>query len=272
MKPRIAVVGPGRVGKTLARALERAGYGISGLVDKGEDPGCLAEADVVLVTVPDDDIAGVHGDLVERGAIRDSHIVFHCSGLVASSALVHGGFSPAGRASVHPMMAFADPESALASLPGTTYGVEGDVAGIEAARAMVGDLGGEVVIVPEKAKAAYHLACALSSNGLVALTDAAIEIMRGAGIEGGGVEKGLATLVRGTARNMAKLGVRPAMTGPVVRGDARTVASHLEVLGGGRLEVLEAYRILMLRLVEMAVESGRGDRSRYESIVEMLRR
>jgi predicted short-subunit dehydrogenase-like oxidoreductase (DUF2520 family) len=268
--PRLAVLGPGRVGTTLARALEAAGYRIEGLVDRHEDRAAISRADIVLITVPDDVIEEAFASLVRGGLLAARQVVLHCSGLVTSAALVADEFEPAGRAALHPMMAFADVDRALEALPGTTYGVEGDERGIQVARRLVGDLGGRVVIVPAPAKAAYHLACVMASNGLVALTDEAVEITRASGIEGDDLASGLANLVMGTAGNMARLGIRPAMTGPVVRGDVSTVATHLEILGRGRPEIAEAYRLLMRRLVAMAIESGQGDRERYEKILELI--
>lgn len=269
-RPPIAIVGPGRVGKTLARALESAGYQVEGLVGRDGDPGPVTRAGIVLLTVPDDEIAAAFGRLASEGILGKSQVVFHCSGLVTSQVLATAGFVPAGRAAVHPMMAFADVERALEALPSTTYGVEGDARGLQEARRMIDDLGGKAVTVPASAKVAYHLACVMASNGLVALTDAAVEITRAAGVEDDDIGSGLANLVMGTAGNMARLGIRPAMTGPVVRGDTASVTRHIEILRTRHPEILEAYRPLMRRLVGMAMASGRGEAVRYERILELL--
>ena len=168
------------------------------------------------------------------------------------------------------MMAFADVERALEALPGTTFGVEGDAGGLEAARILVEDLGGRMVVVPASAKSAYHLACVMASNGLVALTDTAVAIAAEAGVRDEAIAAGLANLVAGTAGNMARLGIRPAMTGPVVRGDASTVARHLEVLERTGPEVRQAYILLMRRMVRMSIEAGHGDADRYAPILDLL--
>jgi predicted short-subunit dehydrogenase-like oxidoreductase (DUF2520 family) len=258
------------VGRTLARALGSLGYPVTGLVGRADDPTPLVRADLVLLTVPDDEIAPAFAKMAQAGALRESQIVMHCSGLVTSDVLRAPGLDPAGRAAMHPMMAFAQVERAIEALPGITYAVEGDDRGVEAARLMILDLGGVIVEVPAGAKAAYHLACVMASNGLVALTDAAVEITRRAGVQDENMSRGLAHLVMCTAGNMARLGIRPAMTGPVVRGDADSVARHLEILKADHPDILEAYRPLMKRLVAMAVESGRGSDARYERIRALL--
>jgi predicted short-subunit dehydrogenase-like oxidoreductase (DUF2520 family) len=267
---RLAIVGPGKVGQTLARALEVAGYSVEALVGRHDDRAPVARADIVLLTVPDDDLRDVFVSLAGSGVLHGEQVVFHFSGLVRSSVLDAPGVALAGRAAVHPMMAFADVDRALEALPGTSYGVEGDERGIEEARALIDDLGGKIVIVPAEAKAAYHLACVMASNGLVALMDAAEEVTRCAGVQGEGLESGLANLVLGTAGNVSRLGIRPAMTGPVVRGDAVTVERHLEVLAKGSPGILEAYRLLLRRLVKMSTESGRGEPELYQPILDLL--
>jgi predicted short-subunit dehydrogenase-like oxidoreductase (DUF2520 family) len=270
-RPRVAIIGPGRVGRTLSRALGDAGYRVEAILGRGDDRGPVRAAGLVLLTVPDDDVAGVFASLADQEVLGPEQVVFHFSGLVQSGALQAPGLTLAGRASVHPMMAFADVDRSLEALPGTTYGIEGDERGIERALQLVEDLGGKAVIVPAEAKAAYHLACVMASNGLVALMDAAEEITRSSGVQGEGLADGLANLVLGTAGNVSRLGIRPAMTGPVVRGDHRTVARHLEVLERQDAGIVEVYRLLLRRLVKMSIESGRGSQELYGPILDLLR-
>lgn len=267
---RVAIVGPGRVGRTLARAFESGGIEVAALVGWTDDPEALGSAQAVLLTVPDDAIGDTFSRLARQGHIGAQHVVLHCSGLVSSRVLLGGQVSPLGAAAMHPMLAFADVEQTLRMLAGTTFGVEGDEVGVAVAHQLVDVLGGSVVTVGEEARPAYHLACVMASNGLVALTDMAEQIMRDAGVQGEAVGRGLAHLVSGTARNMASLGVRPAMTGPVVRGDARTVERHLALLESSSPEIPDAYAVLMRRLVAMAVESGRGDEPLYRPILDLL--
>lgn len=269
-RPHVAIIGPGKVGRTLARALERTGYVIEALVGRDDDRARVPAAGLVLLTVPDDDLADVFSSYAAQGVLHPGQVVMHCSGLVKSCVLETPGLAPAGRAALHPMMAFADVDQALAALPGTTYGIEGDQRGIEEGRRLVGDLEGRVVIVPADAKPAYHLACVMASNGLVALMDAAEEITRSAGVQGEGLTSGLANLVLGTAQNVSRLGIRPAMTGPAVRGDSETVARHLEVLERGSPRILEAYKLLLRRLVKMSIESGRAGPDLYKPILDLL--
>ena len=270
IRPHVAIIGPGKVGRTLARALERVGYEVVALVGRGDDRGAVTGAGLVLLTVADGDVADVFASLADEGVLHPEQVVFHFSGLERSCILEAPHLTPAGRAAVHPMMAFADVDRALEALPGTTYGIEGDERGILEARRLVEDLDGKAVIVPAEAKQAYHLACVMASNGLVALMDAAEEITRSAGVQGEGLGSGLANLVLGTAGNVSRLGIRPAMTGPVVRGDSRTIARHLEVLERGSPGILDAYRLLLRRLVKMSIESGRGEPELYQPILDLL--
>jgi predicted short-subunit dehydrogenase-like oxidoreductase (DUF2520 family) len=266
----IAIVGPGRVGKSLRRALERASAQSVACLGRSDDPGVLRGASAVILTVPDDVIGAVFASLVERGAITSDQVVLHCSGLVTADVLGTAQFAPLGRAAMHPMLAFADVDRAIEQLPGTTFGIDGDEVGLAAARAIVALLGGRAVIVPAEARAHYHLACVMASNGLVALTDMAEQIMLAGGVQGEGLGEGLAHLVEGTAGNMARLGVLPAMTGPVVRADTRTVQTHLRIMGAGSAEILQAYKVLMIHLASMAKKDGRVTPGQYRAIMDLL--
>ncbi len=266
----IGVVGPGKVGLTLARVLADRGHQVIGPLGRTDPVTQLVDARVVILAVPDDAIAPLFERLARAGAIDARHVVVHCSGLVSSDVLSNSSLVPAGRAAMHPMLAFADVERAILELPGTTFGVEGDDTGIAAARRLVSALDGRVALVPPGARAHYHLACVLTSNGLVALTDMAVAIMTAGGVEADGIGEGLAHLVEGTAGNMARLGVRPSMTGPVLRGDARTVGTHLRILDEAPDEVRDCYRAITRRLVAMAIESGRQGEDRYAAILALL--
>ena len=94
---RVGVIGPGRVGIALARALARAGHEITGasavsevskqrardnfpLARLTEPAQVLADADLVLMTVPDDVLPGLVEGLAATGAPYAGRLVAHASG------------------------------------------------------------------------------------------------------------------------------------------------------------------------------------------------
>jgi len=217
----IAIVGAGRLGSALAAALGSAaplGRGASA-------PG----AALVLLCVPDAEIPAAAAAL---GPARDGRLVGHCSGATGLDAL-----RPHEALSLHPLMTVP-----AGAPPGVLAGAGCAVAGatpraLAAAHALAARLGMRAVAVAEGDRAAYHAAAAMASNFLVTLEAAAERVAATAGVD----RALLAPLVRASVENWAALGPARALTGPVARGDATTVARHREALGARTPELLPLY-------------------------------
>ncbi|HUA04063.1 MAG TPA: Rossmann-like and DUF2520 domain-containing protein [Solirubrobacteraceae bacterium] len=207
---RLAIVGRGRLGNALAAAFERAGYEVSGPLERGADG---RGADAVLLCVPDGEInrAAAH--------IAPGPLVGHCSGATRLDALTpHEGFS------LHPLMTVtaqgADFSGAGAAIAGTTSRALG------LADRLARALGMRPVEIAEADRSAYHAAASIASNFLVTLEAAAERIGAAAGLE----RDQLVPLVRTTVENWSRLGPERALTGPVARGDDATVARQREAV------------------------------------------
>lgn len=209
--PKIAVVGPGRLGTALSAALREAGVEVEGPLGHGEAPG----APVVLLTVPD--------AAIEQVAVPDGALKGHCSGA-----------SPLGGCdfSLHPLMTVPATGASFAGVPAA-------VAGHDIAEQIAAALGMQPFRIEEDDRAAYHAAASMASNFLVILEDAAERV---AGTAGVGREK-LVPLVRATVDNWAAQG-RAALTGPIARGDVATMDRHRAVLRERAPEYLEMYEVL----------------------------
>ena len=205
----VAVVGAGRLGTALAVALGKAGYAVEGPLGRGAAP---SEADIVLLCVPDSQIAAAAGALTV-GTRRPGPLVGHCSGATGLGVLApHEAFS------LHPLMTVtahgARFEGAGAAVAGATERAR------MVARELASALGLQAVEVADQDRAAYHAAASIASNFLVTLEAAAERIAATAGID----RSLLAPLVRATVENWAALGPEQALTGPAARGDEETVA------------------------------------------------
>ena len=264
-----SIVGAGRLGTALGAALVRRGWKAVAVIDKDADAARESRriigqgrattdirlpagtADIVFITVPDDAVERVAARLARAGVRWAGRFVFHTSGLLSARALGPLRKRGAAVASVHPVQSFPVKEAKDRLFKGIAWGLEGDPAAVEAACALVGDLGGHVLLLSEKEKPLYHAACSLASNALVALEGTAASLLRIAGIgekEAGGL---LLPLVQGTLQNVKNLGQAKALTGPVARGDIDTVRKHLEALRDdpGALEVYRALGRQALLLV-----------------------
>ena len=246
-KPRIAIVGPGRLGRALALELKRAGYTISEIVSRSSvaskrKAGDLArkvkahvstsdrarlDAAIVWFCVPDREIAASARQLA---SVVDwtNKIAFHSSGALASDELKSLHHSGAAVASVHPLMTFVT--GSLPSLRGVPFAMEGDAAAVRSARQIVRALGGDAFTIRKQHKAAYHAWGAFASPLLVAMLVTAEQLARKAGLSSVEARKKMLPIVRQTIANYEALGGAGAFSGPIVRGDAEIVRKHLQVL------------------------------------------
>src|SRR5262249_20746494 len=69
----------------------------------------------------------------------------------------------------------------------------------------------------------------------------------------------LLPLIRSVVENVARSGAGSALTGPVARGDLRTVVGHLRALAREDPALADLYRRISMRAVSMAELDGRLD-------------
>jgi predicted short-subunit dehydrogenase-like oxidoreductase (DUF2520 family) len=243
-KPRIAIVGPGRLGTALALELSRPGYPISEIITRGDRVSArnLAatvdaraasilqaqlDADVIWFCVPDRQITRAARQL-ESATNWRGKTAFHSSGALTSDVLNQLRKRGASVASVHPLMTFVS--KSAPSLEGVPFGIEGDKKATSLARRIVRDLGGKVLTISKQSKATYHAWGTFASPLLVAMLVTAERVAAAAGISPVNARRQMLPIVKQTVENYGKLGPAAAFSGPFVRGDVATVREHLRVL------------------------------------------
>ncbi len=230
----IRIIGPGRAGTSLARALDGAGWNVLPLLGRGDDLADAAGgADALVVAVPDDAIARV------ANAVRPdpSTAVVHLAGALGLSVL-----APHPRvAALHPLVALPDPDvGARRLVSGVTFAVAGD----PISSAMASALGGTTLHVPDDVRALYHAAACVAANHVVGLLG---QVERIAGAAGLPLEAFL-PLARASVDDAGRLGPRGALTGPAARGDWQTLARHLDAIPQGERAAYRAGVGLALQL------------------------
>jgi predicted short-subunit dehydrogenase-like oxidoreductase (DUF2520 family) len=248
-KPRIAIVGPGRLGSALARQLSRARYTITELIcpkrlrSRGKahslarslgarasyHDNAVLDADLIWFCVPDREIAAAARAFAAAVEWRGK-IAFHSSGALASSELNVLRRRGASAASVHPMMTFV--YGTVPSLKGVSFALEGDARALRIAQRIAHDLGGESFKIRARDKVAYHAWGAFASPLLVALLVSAEQVARAGGLSTANARRRMLPILRQTLENYGRLGPAGAFSGPLVRGDAEIVRKHLQVLSG----------------------------------------
>ena len=264
------MIGSGRVGTAVAVLLSRVGHRIVAVSGRVDTPARAARflpgvpvtdassaamaAELVVVAVPDDAIAAAVEEIAS--SLRRGQWVAHLSGATPLAALVRARTAGAGRLSIHPMQTLPDVEGAIERIPGSLIAVNADdEAGASVAESLAKDLGGHPFRLADEDRVLYHASAVLTSNALVALTSVAERLLRAVGVPE--PVAALRPLQTATLDNVERLGPAAALTGPAVRGDAGTVARHLEALAVAMPEVVEVYVALCRLQLRLANESGR---------------
>jgi predicted short-subunit dehydrogenase-like oxidoreductase (DUF2520 family) len=268
----VGVLGAGRVGAVLGAALHRAGHRVvaasgdsaasrhridellPGTPWRGSVDVARAAVDLLIVAVPDDVLGAVVGGLATAGALRAGQIVAHTSGAHGLAVLAPAADVGALPLALHPAMTFTGTSADLTNLPGTSFGATAPERLRPVAARLVADLGGVVEWVAEADRPLYHAALAHGANHLVTLVNEAMDRLRDAGVAD--PERVLRPLLSAALDNALRLG-DAALTGPVSRGDAGTVARHLARLADTAPESVPTYRVLARRTAERAVAAGR---------------
>jgi predicted short-subunit dehydrogenase-like oxidoreductase (DUF2520 family) len=232
--PRLRIVGPGRAGRSLASALQRAGWQVVGLLGRGDDVRGAGEgADLVLITTPDAAIASVAAAIEPR----PEPVIAHAAGSLGLDVLA----GHPRTAALHPLVALPDADRGADRLVGSWFAISGDPLVQRAAA----DLGGRWFEVTDANRSAYHAAAAVASNHLVALMGQVDRIAGGIGVPG----EAYLHLAAGALQNVAEVGPAAALTGPAARGDWDTIARHLAALDPSERSAYLAMAAAARRLV-----------------------
>lgn len=297
----VGVVGAGRVGAVLGSALRAAGHtvvGASGVSEESREriatmlpgvpvlevPQVVERAELVLLAVPDDALAPLVAGLGDTGAWQTGQLVVHTSGAAGAAVLEPARLAGAIPLAIHPAMTFTGTSLDLARLTGCTFAVTGPAAVQPIGQALVVEIGGEPVIVPEDARGLYHAALAHGANHLVVLVAQAAQALREAGIAAPG--RVLAPLLGAALESSTRAadvagddgpGAITALTGPVSRGDVGTVERHLDVLADlaartGATDTPAAYTALASGATRRALASHRIGDDAASALLDVLER
>lgn len=261
MSRTISIVGAGRVGATLGKRLRELGWRIGAVVTRsaataraarhtigagtaqGHHSAEICNADVVLMAVPDTQIAKVASTLARiAGRACRGKVVLHTSGALDSSSLAPLARLGARTGSLHPMQTFSG--RGAPNLKGVVFAIEGHPRARRVAAQIARQLGGVPVTIEGSGKPAYHAAGALAAGHALALIEAATRILIAQGFSRRRAVGALLPLTRQMLENFERHGPRAAWTGPIARGDFAVVAQHAKALRRFPREFAQAYAAL----------------------------
>jgi|AntRauTorcE11897_2_1112592.scaffolds.fasta_scaffold00166_29 predicted short-subunit dehydrogenase-like oxidoreductase (DUF2520 family) len=276
-KPHISIIGLGRVGKALLHVFTGKGYSVISAYNHSEiekdfkeqypnttfsvgQPKDLEKlGDLIFISVSDDSIFGIANELATQFPEINRKVV-HLSGTHSSHILNPLKKNGASVASFHPMQAIT-PDTK--SFEGTWFDIEGDKPLLEELEKISQDLKAKTFRVEPEAKPLLHASAVVASNYLVVLGDMVAKISAEANIPEATALEALKPLMENTIENINTLGVTDALTGPIARGDIKTVKQHLESLDNVP-EVLSLYKTLGIQAVKIAERKGGTSQSLQE--------
>jgi predicted short-subunit dehydrogenase-like oxidoreductase (DUF2520 family) len=261
MENSLAIIGAGRVGRALGRRLRELGWKIGAVITRNEASARRAvrfigggkphagmtrqilASRVILVATPDDEIAAVAPDLARIGAEElRGKVVLHTSGALDARVLDPVKACGAAVGSIHPLQSFSG--VTVPSLEGRMFAVEGDAQAVSVARQIARSIGGSPVKIPNGKKVLYHAAATMAAANVLAVEEAASQLLMSLGMKRNQATQALLTLTRQVLENMEHLGPRAAWTGPLSRGDYRVLEAHLEALQNFPEEFAQAHELL----------------------------
>jgi predicted short-subunit dehydrogenase-like oxidoreductase (DUF2520 family) len=263
-----ALVGTGTAARALAPALVAGGLKVVAVAGRNAaaaaalatevgalclDPGAAARAaDLTIVAVRDDAIAEVAAVIGAGGGLNGRAVV-HLAGGLGIEVLTAAREAGANIGKMHPIAALSGGPKRLR---GIVWGIDGDEMLLPALMLVVHQLGGWPMPLASVDLPLYHAATVVASNFTLALLAVASELWAASGASLPPLTA-LLPLLRGTIDNLETLGLEQALTGPIVRGDVATVATHLERVAAAVPAMEPVYRVLAQCTLAIAIRSGR---------------
>ncbi len=281
---RVGIIGSGRVGAVLGAALRRVGHpviAVSARTDLSRvraeallpgvaiaDPRQVAaQCDLLLVTVPDDELSSVAESIAD--VVHPGQYVMHASGRYGIAVMGNLAKQGAIPLAVHPVMTFTGTSIDLERLEDCPFGVTADPDGLPVAEALVIEMGGDPLVVAEESRLLYHAGLAHGANHLVTLVAQTCELLASAGVDE--PARLVGPLLRAALDNTLRQGDM-ALTGPVSRGDVRTLDAHVDELDRIDSVTAQTYRALALATAERALAAEMLTQAKFDQVTEIVGR
>lgn len=232
----------------------------------------VADAETCLLTVTDTSIE--HSCELLAPNIKAGAVVAHCSGALDSTALNSASELGLKVCSLHPLNTFPNPAAALALVADDTHRTrlycEGDASALDRCLPIFASLGFIPEQIQRDAKPLYHAACVFACNYLTVLMDLSMTTAGAARIDTGQFWRGLQPLIQSTLNNFSQRGAADSLSGPIARGDAKTVENHLQHLAAASSNLGVSYAEFgrhALRLAEQQGELSKSDLQELEKVL-----
>lgn len=292
-------MGAGRLGISLALAAREQGATIAGYLCRTEKGAARAadrlggksgqaplsslaeladtEAEVYALTVPDTQLSRVAEEVcaalsrTPNSRRETAPIIMHTSGATPLSVLTPCSRQGLHTLAWHPLQTFSDPDTGKDRFQDSSLAITGSSQRAEEmGYRMALALGARPFPLEDENRTLYHAAAVMAGNYLVTLLDAAAHMFRLAGLPEDLALPALMPLAQGALQNTREYGPTRALTGPLARGDQRTIEEHLQALSQQAPDYEALYRALGLHTLPLALSQGGLERQAEEELRKLL--
>ncbi len=286
---KIGFIGAGKVGTAFGIYLRQRGIPIEGYYSRSPGPSqqaagltlskaysdgpALAQAvDLLFITTGDSEIKRVCDILAENRAFRAGQTVVHMSGALSSSVLQSAGDQGCHIYSLHPIQSFADIHKAVSELTHTVFSIEGVRGKHTVLEELLKETGNRCFHIKPDDKVLYHAAACIFSNYMTTLLEEGLQYLQHIGINAKEGMAAMLPLIAGTLSNIENLHTDAALTGPIARGDADTVKSHLDAIACKLPDKLPLYLQMAEGTLALASRKKLKDPEKIEALNRIIAR
>jgi predicted short-subunit dehydrogenase-like oxidoreductase (DUF2520 family) len=282
---KLGFIGAGTVGTALSVRLSSKGYQVVAVSSRSQASarklaqvvsGCHAfnnnqdvadTAELTFITTPDDTIAYVASEIQwHRG-----QSVVHCSGALSTDILESAKKLGAQVGAFHPLQTFVSVKQAIENIPGSTFAAEAEEPLLSTLKDMATALDSHWIELKANDKVVYHAAAVIACNYLVTLVKLATDLWQSFNIPQSQATQALLPLIRGTIHNIDTVGIPQCLTGPIARGDIKTIKKHLDALQKVAPALLSTYQELGLQTIPIALAQGKINQHQADELQAILK-
>lgn len=295
-KSKILFIGAGKIAASLIHHLLKSGYNVKGIISRTGKPASdyslrfklinhsnnfnsiTSAYKIFFLTVPDDQIVKTAGKLSKLKLDFKNSLFIHVSGSENLSSLNSLKKKGAATATFHIMQTF--PSQKISKMSGSYSAVETTSREAERfLRKIAVDLNVVSFSLNEGKKTAYHLAGVFAANFLTGNIFITKKIMEEAGIKSIASYDVMKPIIQSTLMNIQKLGPEESLSGPINRGDVKTIKNHIKILkiilqknknnNLGKI-LLAGYLIQSLNLLEIVLKKEKKPGINHLTIKHLL--
>jgi predicted short-subunit dehydrogenase-like oxidoreductase (DUF2520 family) len=268
---RIVLVGPGRAGQSVAIAANGAGHDIVAVAAREAGRACgvarrldatalqigepFPAVDLVIVAVSDSAIEEVAGQVapVARNAAASA---IHLSGAVSVAALEPFAEQGLSVGSLHPLQTMPTANRGARALAGAWMAVTAHEPLQSELHRFATTLGGVPFDLRDEHRVAYHAAAAAAANFPMAALAIAERLMAASGVPFEAVRP----LAEAIVSNAFDVGPLASLTGPIARGDTRTISAQTAAVRATAPDIASAFEAMVEATTEIAATRSEENR------------